>query len=212
LLDGGVVVRVLDPDADAWEPVAARVAYHPGQPPADSQRDVARLADVPAGYLEAAAPVEERADLAPVTGWIKVHEVMAGSESLDLEAVGVAGFDFRREAAAAENHGQTPNTGIRVNAVELLHHQRGRDVPVGDDDLAGVQMRHYLGVQMVVPVSGVQASQGVAVHGVGQLADEPADRAVRRFAGDMRGSSFIGKYLAERMHGVALADAGWPVQ
>jgi hypothetical protein len=44
-----------------------------------------------------------------------------------------------------------------INAVKALHHQAGRDVPIGDDSVPRFELCPDLRLKVVVPIGGVQA-------------------------------------------------------
>jgi hypothetical protein len=79
---------------------------------------------------------------------------------------GRARFQDHRQVGAVSLSVELPQKR-RVDTVEPLNHQTGGDVPVGDNGCASLEFGAYFGLDVVIPVSRVQAGQRMTSDGFG---------------------------------------------
>jgi len=100
---------------------------------------------------------------------------------------------------------------IEIDPVAALQDQRGRHVAIGDDDLAGRQVRADLGLQVVVAVGGDQAGQHQSLVTLRGVAGKVAKRGARRLGGGVGRDATTGELDCELAGQGGLADPAWPV-
>jgi hypothetical protein len=137
--------------------------------------------DVVGGLLVAVHAQHVESGLDEAFGGLFVEvDFGVGAAGAELESVVWSAFvEALRDHCRVgfQDHGEVGSVGFGVelpqesgvDAVESLDDQPGGDVAVGDNGGAALDVGAYFGFDVVIPVSGIQAGEGVAGDGFGEF-------------------------------------------